>query len=165
MGDSSGAIVRREDGVGVPPVRLHLFCSVCGTQHVDEGEDAGPAHPHTMHQRTSALDWIIVGGESGPGARPFEVAWARSVLAQCKAAGVACFVKQLGAWVRGNHLEFGEGVVHRWMKSSACRSASVERQLGGGFQLCDPKGGSMYEWPEDLRVREYPRSQHAEAAQ
>src|SRR6185312_668084 len=43
------------------------------------------------------LNWVIVGGESGPGARPFDVAWARSVVTQCRAAGVACFVKQLGA--------------------------------------------------------------------
>ena len=40
------------------------------------------------------LDWVIVGGESGPGARPCDVAWIRSAVEQCKAAGVACFVKQ-----------------------------------------------------------------------
>ena len=45
----------------------------------------------------TTLDWIIVGGESGHGARPFNVAWARSVVKQCANAGVACFVKQLGA--------------------------------------------------------------------
>lgn len=42
------------------------------------------------------LDWVIVGGESGPGARPFDLAWARSAVEQCKAAGVACFYKQGG---------------------------------------------------------------------
>jgi len=40
------------------------------------------------------LDWLIVGGESGPGARPLNVQWAGSAAAQCKAAGVACFIKQ-----------------------------------------------------------------------
>lgn len=45
-----------------------------------------------------ALDWIIVGGESGPGHRPMELDWAASIVGQCKAAGVACFVKQLGGW-------------------------------------------------------------------
>ncbi|MCP5230931.1 MAG: phage Gp37/Gp68 family protein [Zoogloeaceae bacterium] len=40
------------------------------------------------------LDWIIVGGESGPKARPFDVAWARSTIEQCRAAGVPVFVKQ-----------------------------------------------------------------------
>jgi protein gp37 len=43
------------------------------------------------------LDWVIVGGESGPGARPFDLAWARSIVQQCQAAGVPVFVKQLGA--------------------------------------------------------------------
>jgi hypothetical protein len=42
------------------------------------------------------LDWIIVGGESGNGARQFPVSWARSTIDQCRAAGVPAFVKQLG---------------------------------------------------------------------
>jgi protein gp37 len=40
------------------------------------------------------IDWCIVGGESGPGARPMNIEWARSLVGQCRAAGVACFVKQ-----------------------------------------------------------------------
>jgi len=44
-----------------------------------------------------SLDWVIVGGESGPGARPCNVEWIRSIVRQCKDAGTACFVKQLGA--------------------------------------------------------------------
>jgi len=40
------------------------------------------------------LDWIIVGGESGPGHRPCEIAWIRSIVEQCKSAGVPVFVKQ-----------------------------------------------------------------------
>ena len=43
------------------------------------------------------INWVIIGGESGPRARPFDIAWARSILRQCKAAGVAVFVKKLGA--------------------------------------------------------------------
>ena len=42
----------------------------------------------------SAIDWVIVGGESGPQARPCNVEWIRSIVEQCKAAGVPCFVKQ-----------------------------------------------------------------------
>ena len=45
------------------------------------------------------LHWVIIGGESGPGARPMEIAWARSLVGQCKAAGVPCFMKQLGGRV------------------------------------------------------------------
>jgi protein gp37 len=51
------------------------------------------------------LDWVIVGGESGPKHRPFKVEWGRSVVKQCAAAGVACFVKQLGGARPGNRLE------------------------------------------------------------
>lgn len=45
-----------------------------------------------------SVDWVIVGGESGPGHRLMELAWARSIVEQCRSAGVACFVKQLGGW-------------------------------------------------------------------
>lgn len=44
------------------------------------------------------IDWVIVGGESGPGARPMHPEWARSLRDQCQAAGVAYFFKQWGAW-------------------------------------------------------------------
>jgi protein gp37 len=83
----------------------------------------------------AALDWAIIGGESGPHARPFNVEWARSVLAQCKAAGVKCFVKQLGAQPFAGVRPFGERLALR-----------------------DRKGGDPAEWPQDLRVREYPEA-------
>lgn len=72
------------------------------------------------------LDWIIIGGESGPGARMFDVAWPAQVIAQCEDAKVACFVKQLGR--HPNVVPF----------------------------LKDRKGGDMSEWAEALRVRQYP---------
>lgn len=43
-------------------------------------------------------DWVIAGGESGPGARPMHPDWARSLRDQCAAAGVPFFFKQWGAW-------------------------------------------------------------------
>jgi protein gp37 len=46
----------------------------------------------------SQLDWVIVGGESGPGARPMHPDWARSLRNQCSAAGVPFFFKQWGEW-------------------------------------------------------------------
>jgi protein gp37 len=46
---------------------------------------------------SGAFHWSIIGGESGPHARPMELAWARSLVDQCKAANVACFMKQLGS--------------------------------------------------------------------
>jgi protein gp37 len=85
------------------------------------------------------IDWLIVGGESGPGARPFDIQWARTAIEQCKEAGVACFVKQLG------RLPF---------------DSRPPWQISPGTQietpLSDRKGGDMSEWPEDLRVREFP---------
>ncbi len=44
------------------------------------------------------IDWIVVGGESGPGARPMHPEWARSIRDQCKAAGVPFLFKQWGEW-------------------------------------------------------------------
>jgi protein gp37 len=45
------------------------------------------------------IDWVICGGESGPGARPMHPDWARSLRDQCEAAGVAFHFKQWGEWV------------------------------------------------------------------
>lgn len=45
-----------------------------------------------------ALDWVICGGESGPGARPMHPEWARSLRDQCQAAGVPFLFKQWGEW-------------------------------------------------------------------
>lgn len=44
------------------------------------------------------LDWVVVGGESGPNARPMHPDWARSLRDQCQAAGVPYFFKQWGQW-------------------------------------------------------------------
>lgn len=45
------------------------------------------------------VDWVILGGESGPGARPMSPDWARSVRDQCQEAGVQFFFKQWGEWI------------------------------------------------------------------
>lgn len=45
------------------------------------------------------IDWVIVGGESGVGARPMHPAWVRSIRDQCEAAGVAFHFKQWGEWL------------------------------------------------------------------
>lgn len=67
---------------------------------------AGVLHPEyearIQHENLGrSLDWVIIGGESGPGARPMEREWAESIVAQCMAAGVAVFVKQLGTVLGG----------------------------------------------------------------
>lgn len=58
-----------------------------------ENRDMGrPCRP------VASIDWVIVGGESGPGARPMHPAWARSLRDQCEAAKVAYLFKQWGDW-------------------------------------------------------------------
>jgi protein gp37 len=42
------------------------------------------------------IDWVIVGGESGPGARPMKIEWVRSIFRECRRAGTAFFFKQWG---------------------------------------------------------------------
>lgn len=86
------------------PVKLPRFCA-CGCnktleQAVDEAMD-GPSALNEFQARaaietTLGIDWVIVGGESGPNARPMGPDWARSLRDQCQAAGVPFFFKQWG---------------------------------------------------------------------
>jgi protein gp37 len=95
------------------------------------------------------IDWVICGGESGPGARPFNLAWAESLLEQCHAADVPFFMKQLGS--------------NSYWKTEA-REKLISSGGSDGFtrqSVRDRKGGDPAEWPEALRVREFP-SQKAE---
>ena len=80
---------------------------------------------------TPGLDWVIVGGESGPGARTFDLDWARAIVTECQKANVPVFMKQIGAYAfDGNdHVKVGR------------------------------KGGDMDAWPpwiSELRIREFP---------
>lgn len=54
-------------------------------------EDIGELDLHDIH-------WVIVGGESGPNARPMQIEWVESIRDQCDEAGVAFFFKQWGGW-------------------------------------------------------------------
>ena len=58
--------------------------------------------PHAGDSSRPALDWVIVGGESGHKARPMRPDWVRSIRDQCKAANVPFFFKQWGEWVHGS---------------------------------------------------------------
>lgn len=99
------------------------------------------------------IHWVIIGGESGPHARPCHVEWVRDLVRQCQAAGVACFVKQLGGNVRWMpaHGSSGQWQDHVRFDYERRGEASAHRIV-----LRDPKGGDPAEWPEDLRVREFP---------
>lgn len=82
------------------------------------------------------LEWVVVGGESGflpplghDAPRPFDLAWARGALAVCRQSGTAFFMKQLGA-----------------------QPVNAGVSLAKRGKMDDPG-----EWPEDLRVQEFPR--------
>ncbi len=55
--------------------------------------------------RLAGIDWLIVGGESGSGHRPFDAEWARDLRDACAASGTAYFLKQLGGSRPGTALE------------------------------------------------------------
>jgi protein gp37 len=114
----------------------------------------------------AALSWVVVGGESGPGARPCNVEWIRSIVHQCREAGVACFTKQLGA---GPMLTPGTGDdTHARVQSERDQERAWPDGTTFGNRTGDPKynglqvllrdckGGDPNEWSADLRVREYP---------
>ena len=79
------------------------------------------------------LHWVIIGGESGPGARGMDLGWARRLIWECREAEVPVFMKQVG-------------------------SVAAARELS---LLADHKGGDWGHWPDDLRVREFPRNAEA----
>lgn len=126
----------------------------------------GPVNLHRLSDQNGlaspgidGIDWVIVGGESGPGARPCDVAWIRSVRDQCREAGVACFVKQLGA--RPHSAGMGSGWADDFFhgRNRHWRWDDVDGEHAGlhVYEQRDPKGGEPSEWPSDLRVREFPK--------
>jgi protein gp37 len=98
--------------------------------------ETDPRTPHHHHDDRCArgIDWVIVGGESGHGARPMQLGWAGSLVRQCKAAGVAVFVKQLGAHPLG---QAEDGSLEPW-------------------PISDKKGGNIEEFPAPLKIRQFP---------
>jgi protein gp37 len=95
--------VSYEPALAALDIRAYLGCRRCdgtGSVEVPGGGKACPqcfAWAQGSPSRGPYLDWLVIGGESGPGARPFNLAWARSVIEQCKAAGVSVFMKQYGS--------------------------------------------------------------------
>jgi protein gp37 len=143
--------------VAAPQQQRPRWDKSTGHEQGDQGADR-PA--------VRTLDWLIVGGESGPGARRFNVAWARSVVRQCKAAGVAVFCKQLGADVIDrNDAGFDGSEPDSWPEEFDW-SDRVEHNIDGyrddyqgapvRVHLKSRKGGDTKEWPRDLRVRQFP---------
>lgn len=66
----------------------------------------------------SGIHWVIVGGESGPGARPMSEAWVLSILDQCRQAGVPFFFKQWGGVQKSRHGRLLRGQTYDEMPGS-----------------------------------------------
>ena len=79
----------------------HLLATPAAVRFISAEPLLGPVNFSTSLDH---LDLVIVGGESGPGARPMNPDWARSLRDQCQAAGVAFFFKQWGAFSPGDEL-------------------------------------------------------------
>lgn len=97
------------------------------------------------------LHWVIVGGESGMStgkyqARRCELGWIRSVVRQCREAEVPVFVKQLGSCA----VDEANGIAGARLRVRPDAAAPVSRRLK------DSHGGDMDEWPDDLKIREFP---------
>ena len=124
-------------------VREHVFAEIGSHALVWRNSPNYPTHIplNTLtgwnpgHDIIPPLDWIIFGGESGRNARPCNIQWARDVRDQCKAAGVPYFFKQMGT---RPYEDMGFDDIHY-------------------LRFRDRKGGDPSEWPEQDRVREFPR--------
>lgn len=97
-----------------------------------------------LRNELRGIDWVIIGGESGAKARPFDVAWAKRLMAQSRDAGAAPFMKQLG---KEPH-DAARSIVGGWEPGDPEPDTRI--------RLRDDHGGDWDEWPSDLRVREYP---------
>jgi len=99
------------------------------------------------------IDWVIIGGESGSKspdaefkARPFNVQWALEAIDICRRDGAAPFVKQLGT------KPYGPITMH----ITGGGEPDTTAHGTGEWTLRDSHGGDIEEWPEALRVREWP---------
>jgi protein gp37 len=132
------------------PLNLHAW--LCAHGHVDG------SHPEQRWSNIcdprGEIGWVIAGGESGPGARPMELEWARSIVRQCAEARVPAFVKQLGAIPI-----LGESA---WRKEGGrLLSHSGSKRAPDGFvaiAMPDSKGGTFEAFPSDLQVRQFPEA-------
>ena len=111
------------------------------------------------------IAFAAIGGESGSGARPCDVAWIRSLIARCRASGTAPFCKQLGAHVIDRNDAGWDGCEPTdWPEHLVGEDRIEHDESDTGYQgapvrvrLRDRKGGDPAEWPADLRIRELPK--------
>ena len=98
--DQTRADERIPDLLATPAAKRFLSCEpLLGP--VDLGKLLSGLPVNAWLTWLDALDWVIAGGESGPGARPMHPDWARSLRDQCAAADVPFYFKQWGEWLPG----------------------------------------------------------------
>lgn len=128
-----------ESWLVTPPPNVWYGCSVgCGNRPLDQnnidalldvpGRHFLSAEPllGPLSADFTGVEWLITGGESGPKAREAEMAWFRDIRDRCAEQKIAFFMKQMGS--------------------------RLAKTLG----LQDGKGETMSEWPEDLRIQQFP---------
>jgi len=100
------------------------------------------------------VDWVICGGESGPGARPMLIEWADDLRRQCEDVDVPFFMKQLGA-----HVGTTNANAHDWPEHVDFEEVAGTPQFAGArVILSDRKGGRFDDFPTELRVRQFPEA-------
>lgn len=108
------------------------------------------------------IEWVIIGGESGPKARPCHVNWIRDIVRQCKTARVPVFVKQLGAAACDDISDYyPEADINDPECEPADIAAHEHYRHNSPLHLEDKKGGDWSGWPgklDDLRIRQFPPS-------
>ena len=131
-------------------IRVDDFCSLNALTGEASHAGRGNAVGHTAQRYRRGIDWLIVGGESGERARPFDVCWAEDLVRACADADVACFVKQLGA------VPFDSRESDRTTDEPHPGGPSEDPSCR--LNLASRKGGDMDEWPEALRVQQFPKA-------
>jgi protein gp37 len=110
------------------PIDFRAFFKMARIEVRDDPfvDDKGIGYPAKCIEAGPLLRWVIVGGESGAGARRMDPEWARDILRQCRESGVAYHFKQKGS--------------------------ALARELG----CKDKAGKDSSEWPAEFRVQEFP---------
>ena len=112
--------------------RCETLLKFAATRHFVSYEPALSLVDFTPYLGPDKISWLIIGGESGQWARPFEIHWARQAIEQCRQTGASPFLKQMG-------------------------SHCIDPDLNIRIKFKEGKGGNWSEWPEPYRVREIPQ--------
>lgn len=100
------------------------YCANCG-----DGSPFGICCEEPIRVEAPRLDWVIAGGESGPGCRPMHLEWVRSLRNQCQRNDVSFFLKQLGGWPDQRTHERAVLDGHTWTEMPTMRAGQMAMAL------------------------------------